>query len=57
MNKLERARLELEKTKVSAALAEMEYRVMEREADIERLKQNIQNQLNRIKEIDAKLEE
>ena len=48
---LEVKKKELELSKVSCAKEEMEFKILEREADIARLKQNIENQDRRIAEI------
>lgn len=45
LSMLDIKRKELELTKVVAARAELEFRVMEREEEIERLKSNIEIQL------------
>lgn len=54
---LERAKKELELKKVETALAEMEFKKLERLADIERIERNMENQKQRIEELKNKLEE
>lgn len=54
---LELARMELEKIKVAAARAEMEFNVKQRQAEIRRLQDNIKNQLDRESELSAKIQE
>lgn len=56
MNELERKRLEVEMAKVQAVIIEMEFKIMEREDDIKRVKQNIEISYNRIQEIKTKLQ-
>lgn len=56
MEQIEVAKLKLEKMKVATAAEEMKYKIMEREKDIERLKENIKIQEARIKELDEKLQ-
>jgi len=56
MTKLEVAKIRLELSKVKAAKEEMEYRILEREEDINRIKENIINQDKRIMELDATLQ-
>lgn len=50
---LERKKLELKRVEV--AKADMEFTILERMADIERLKKNIQNQETRMKEIQEQI--
>lgn len=57
MDELEIARLELEKIKVAAARAEMEFAIKQRKAEIKRLEDNILNQLAREEELSAKIKE
>lgn len=57
MDELEVARMELEKIKVAAARAEMEFNIKQRRAEIKRLEENIKNQLTREAELSAKIEE
>jgi len=52
---IERARKELELKKVETALAEMQFKKLERLADIERLDDNIQKQKERINELKTEL--
>jgi hypothetical protein len=52
MNELERKKLELELKKVDCAKEEMELKVLERLAEIDRLKDNIITQEKRINEIE-----
>lgn len=52
MSPIEIKRKELELIKVTAARAELEFRIMEREEEIDRIKQNIEIQLK--KEADLK---
>lgn len=54
MSPLETKRKELELVKVAAARAELEFRILERQDEIERIKQNIEIQLK--KEADLKEE-
>lgn len=54
---IERARKELELKKVETALAEMQFKKLERLADIERLDDNIQKQKERINELKTELGE
>lgn len=56
MTNLERKKKELEIIKVSAAMSEMEFRIMEREEDIARIKENIENQKRRVEELTAELQ-
>jgi glutathionylspermidine synthase len=55
-SKLEKAKIELELIKVSAAKAEMEFKVLEREIEIERLMENLEIQENKIQELRKSLE-
>ena len=48
---IEKKRKQVELAKVSAAKDELELVIMERLSDIERLKGNIENQENRIKQL------
>jgi hypothetical protein len=54
---LEVKKLELEKMKVLCAQSEMEYRILEHEENVTRLLSNIENQKNRIVEINALIKE
>lgn len=56
MTNLELKRLEVELIRVQAARAELEFKIVEREDDIDRMKQNIQIQINKENEIKQKLE-
>lgn len=53
MNKLEEAKKKLEINKVRCAKEEMEVRILEREAEIERLKMNIEVQNEKLKELEG----
>ncbi len=57
MSPLEIKRLKLELVKVSAAKAELEFRIEERLEDIARLRDNISIQENREKELQDKIDE
>lgn len=57
MTDLERAKKQLEYRKVETARVEMEVRIMERNAEIERLKENIEVQNGRLEEITNELKE
>lgn len=52
---LETMRAKAELLRVQSAKAEMELNIFERKAEIERLEQNVLKQNERIKEIEAKL--
>ena len=54
---LERAKKELEIKKVQVAKDEMEFKILERMEDIKRLKENMENQSNRIEQLNKELEE
>lgn len=51
MINLELERKKLEMVKVAAAKEEMKFRIMERESEIQRLQENIENQDKRLKEL------
>lgn len=54
---LEKAKKELEIKKVQVAKDEMEFKILERMEDIKRLKENMENQSNRIEQLNKELEE
>lgn len=54
---LEVKKKELELSKVDCAKQEMEFKILEREADIARLRENIENQNRRINEIKEEIKE
>lgn len=54
---LERAKKELEIKKVQVAKDEMEFKILERMEDIKRLKENMENQSNRIEQLNKELED
>ncbi len=56
LSNLEKARKGLELKKVETAKAEMEFKILEREADIERLRENIKNQEARIEELTLEIQ-
>ncbi len=55
MSLMELKKAELELMRVQAARMELEYKVMEREEDIVRLKQHVQIQLDKEQELKQKL--
>lgn len=55
MQNLEYKRKELELVKVSAARAELEFKILEKEDEILRIKQHIQAQLKREEELKVEL--
>lgn len=55
MSPIDKKRKELELIKVSAARAEMEFRIFEKEEEIHRLRQNIEVQLKRESELREEL--
>lgn len=57
MNSLEKKKLEMQKLKHIAALSEYEYKIMEREEDIARIKGECEKQKEMIKEINSILGE
>lgn len=57
MDSLEKKRLKLELIRVSAARAELEFKIFEREEDIKRLKDNVKIQEEKELEINKKIEE
>jgi hypothetical protein len=54
---LELARLQLEKIKVAAARAEMDFRIKQANADIRRLQDQITNQLKREAELEVQIQQ
>ena len=52
---LEIARMKLELLKVSAAKAELEFMVMQRQSEIKRVQENIQIQVNKEEELKQKI--
>jgi len=56
LSELERARKSLELKKVETAKAEMEFKILEREADIARTRENIKNQEARIEELKLEIQ-
>ena len=52
---LDKARKQLELKKVETALAEMEFKKLERLADIERIEENIEIQRNKVNELKEEL--
>ncbi len=52
---LEKERRRLEFKRVEMAMLEMEFKIQERLADIERLKENISNQQKRLDELKSEL--
>lgn len=54
---LEKEKKKLERKRVEMAKDEMEYKILERMADIERLKENIKIQEARMAELDRELKE
>lgn len=54
---IEKARKQLELKKVETAMAEMEFKKLERLADIERIENNIEIQKQRIRELKDELKE
>lgn len=57
MNKIEMAKIKLELIRVSAAKAEQEFLILQREEEIERLKAAVAIQIAKEEELKAKLEE
>lgn len=55
MNSLDRKKKEVDLKKIDAAVAELEYKIIEREEDIQRMKDHIDLQLERKKEIQKEL--
>ena len=53
LKKIEK-KLKINKAKVN--IEELEFRILEREADIERIKENIDKQLEHIKQLESELE-
>lgn len=56
MNDLDKARKKLELMKVKCAKEEMQFKILERQADIDRIKQSINAQDERIKELETELQ-
>jgi len=56
MNELDKARKQLELSKVKCAKEEMEFKILERQTDIDRIKQSIKAQDERIKELQTELQ-
>jgi hypothetical protein len=54
---LEKERKKVELIRVRAARAELEFKILERQDEIERIKQNIQAQLNREADLEKELGE
>lgn len=54
---IELEKLKLHRQKVDVARSEMLFKIMEREADIERLRKDIEIQDDKINELDAQLRE
>ena len=57
MRDIEKKKLQVEMMKVQAAKADMEYKILERMEDIERIKENIKVQENREQELRELLKE
>ena len=57
MNDLELKRMEVELIRVQAARAELEFKIVEREHDIMRIKEHIKIQLDKEEELKQKLKE
>jgi hypothetical protein len=55
MTNLELKRTEVELIRVAAARAELEFKIIEREDEIERIRENIQAQLKREEELRIKI--
>ena len=55
MTNLELKRTEVELIRVQAARAELEFKIIEREDEIERIRENIQAQLKREEELKIKI--
>ena len=56
MNDLDKARKKLELMKVKCAKEEMQFKILERQTDIDRIKQSINAQDERIKELETELQ-
>ena len=56
MLKLERAKKELHLTKLRTVVQEKEFKILEREADIERIKEEMKEYLDNIKQIENELQ-
>ena len=52
---LEVKKLELQKMKIATGKAELELKILERMEDIDRLKENVKNQEEALKEIDKQI--
>jgi len=57
MTNLELKRTEVELIRVQAARAELEFKIIEREDEIERIRENIKIQLKREEELKIKIKE
>lgn len=57
MTSLDKKKKEVDLIKISAAIAELEMKIMEREEDIERMRDHIQQQKERKLQIEAELKE
>ena len=55
LSNLEKSRKKLELSRVKYALEEMEFKILEREADIERIKDNIKIQTEKIEELKGEI--
>lgn len=56
MLKLERAKKELHLTKLKTIIQEKEFKILEREADIERIRMEMNDYLENIKQIEKELQ-
>lgn len=56
MLKLEKAKKELHLTKLRTVVQEKEFKILEREADIERIKTEMQEYIDNIKQIEKELQ-
>lgn len=56
MFKLERAKKELHLTKLKTIIQEKEFKILEREADIERIRAEMNDYLENIKQIEKELQ-
>lgn len=56
MLKLERAKKELHLTKLKTIVQEKEFKILEREADIERIRLEMKDYLENIKQIETELQ-
>ena len=57
MSKIDYARKKLELQKVECAASEMEFKILEREEDIKRLKDNLEIQNNKIMQLKEELKD